>query len=117
MHTEFKLHHVSPERLLSEYVERRLNFALSRFGERIGRVTTRISILSASRSQDLLCRINADLHPFGVVTAEAVDVDVYSAIDRCVSRLARICQSKCARPRSRTVSRSSIRIPSGSSAA
>jgi ribosomal subunit interface protein len=111
MHTEVKLHHLNPERLLSEYVERRLSFTLGRFGNRIGRVTVRITSTPVGASDEFLCRMAADLHAFGTISAEATDPDVYSAIDRCAGRLARQCESKCARPRSARASRMSIRVP------
>jgi ribosomal subunit interface protein len=117
MHSEFKLHGVNAEELLREYVERRLHFALGRFGERIARVTTRISAHVGNRSNDLTCRITADLQPFGAVTAEASNADVYTAIDRCISRLTRQCQSKCTRSRSGQSGRASIRVPGYLSAA
>lgn len=117
MHTELKLHHVNPERLLTEYVERRLNFTLARFGDRISRVTTRISSAPAGTPEQLMCRMTADLRYFGAISAEAVDTDVYSAIDRCAGRLARQCESKCGRPRSARTSRESIRMPGFISAA
>jgi ribosomal subunit interface protein len=110
MHTELKLHNVGSERLLFSYVDRRLSFALSHFREHIGRVTTRISATTNGRSE-LMCRITAELHGFGTVTAEAVNTDVYAAIDRCAGRLARRCHSKLVRPRSERTSRSSIRVP------
>lgn len=109
MHTEVKILQVNSDRLISDYVVRRLNFALSRFGERIGKVTTRISGASNGAPQNLVCRITAEIHPFGMVTAEATDPDVYSAIERSVNRLERQCQSKCVRKRSGS-SRDSIRI-------
>mgnify|MGYP005815758727 CR=1 FL=1 len=111
MHTQIKLHHVSPEQLLKCYVERRLNFAASRFGERIARVTTRISAPSAASSSTLLCHMSATFHPFGVVTAEASDSDVYTAIDRCADKLTRRCESKSLRSRRGSLSRLSIRTP------
>jgi ribosomal subunit interface protein len=109
MHIELKLHQVNPEELLMSYVERRLNFGLNRFGERVGRVTTRIRVSDGSTPEEITCRITADLRPFGAILAEATDADVYTAIDRCVARLARRCDSKCARPRSARSSRTSIR--------
>jgi ribosomal subunit interface protein len=109
MHLELKLHQLDAEELLRDYVERRLNFSLSRFGERVGRVTTRISVSDSSASQEITCRITADLRPFGVIVAEARDADVYTAIDRCSARLARRCESKSERPRSARSSRASIR--------
>jgi ribosomal subunit interface protein len=109
MHLEFKLHQVNTEELLMSYVERRLYFGLSRFGERIGKVTTRIRVSEGSTPGEITCRISADLRPFGTVMAEAADADVYTAIDRCVARLARRCDSKCTRSRSARSSRTSIR--------
>ncbi len=111
MHTELRLQRINPETLLCDYIDRRLYFALSRFGERMGRVTTRINTSAGNSSQEFTCRIAADLRPFGVITTEASDADVYTAIDRCISRLARRCQAKCARPRSVRPSRASIRVP------
>jgi ribosomal subunit interface protein len=109
MHIELKLREVNPEELLMRYVERRLNFSLSRFGDRVGKVTTRIRVSDSSTPEEITCRVSADLHPFGVILAEATDADVYTAIDRCVARLARRCESKCARPRSTRSSRTSVR--------
>jgi ribosomal subunit interface protein len=109
MHTELKLHQVNPGKLLISYVERRLNFSLSRFGERIGRVTARIRVSDGTTPGDITCRISAGLHPFGLILAEATDADAYTAIDRCVTRLARRCESRCTRHRSTRSSRTSIR--------
>ncbi len=116
MQTEIKIIQVNSEKLVSDYVLRRLGFALSRFGERIGKVTTRISGASTGAPESLVCRITAELQPFGVLTAEATDADVYTAIERSVSRLERQCQSKCSRRRGGS-SRDSIRIPNQKPAA
>lgn len=117
MNTELKLHHVSPDALLRHYVERRLNFVLGRFGHRIGRVTTRISENASGAARELVCRMSADLHPLGIVTAEASDPDVYTAIDRCAGRLSRQCESKLNRLRSIRTRRTSIRVPGSAQAA
>ena len=109
MHIELKLREVDPRELLMSYVERRLNFSLSRFGDRVGRVTTRIRVSDVSTPEEITCHMSADLHPFGAILAEATDADVYTAIDRSVARLARRCESKCARSRSARSSRTSIR--------
>lgn len=111
MYIEVKLHRISAEKLISDYIERRLHFALSRFGERVGRVTTRISAHVGNRSDGLTCRITADLRPFGVISAEASDTEVFGAVDRCIGRLARQCHSKCTRSRNGQLRRVSIRVP------
>jgi ribosomal subunit interface protein len=110
MHVELKLQQVDPQKLLLDYAERRINFLLGRFGERIGSVTIRISVSPDRKSNELVCRITADLHAFGVVTAEAIGTDVYASIDRCTARLARRCVTKCERSRSRRPSRDSMRL-------
>lgn len=110
MHTEIKILQINSDRLVSNYVARRLSFALGRFGERIGKVTARIGVASNGAPQDFVCRVTAEFHPFGLVTAEAIDPDVYSAIERSASRLERQCQSKCARRKGGS-RRDSIRIP------
>lgn len=117
MHTELKLHGVSPEQFFRSYVERRLRFAVSRFGDRIGTVTTRISTPTQGPANDVLCQISADFRPFGTITAEASDPDVFSAIDRCIGKFTRRCESKSARSRSRRPNRFSIRMPENSLAA
>ncbi len=109
MRVELKLHHVNSDEFILNYIERRLSFGFSRFGDRIGTVTTRIGESEDAHSPGVTCRMIADLHPFGTVMTEATDADVYTAIDRCAGRLARRCESKCARPR--TDNRTTIRIP------
>jgi ribosome-associated translation inhibitor RaiA len=81
-------------------------------------VTTRISGIPSDRgSSELICRVSADLHPYGVITAEAKGSDVYTSIDRCTARLARRCASKCERHRGGRLSRNSIRVPKSPPAA
>lgn len=110
MHTELRLHNVNAEQLLLSYVDRRLAFSLSHMAERMGRVTTRIGTPAPGRGE-LTCRMTADCRPFGPVTAEASDMDVYAAIDRCAGRLARRCHSKVLRSRMDRANRVSIRFP------
>jgi ribosome-associated translation inhibitor RaiA len=117
MQTEIKIFEINSDRLISDYVVRRLSFALSRFGERIGKVTTRIGVASNGVPRNVVCRITAEFYPFGLVTAEAIDPDAYSAIERSVSRLERQCQSKYSRSRRSGASRESIRIPTHKPAA
>lgn len=107
MHIELKLHHLDSEELLHKYVARRLHFVLSRFGNRIGKVAVR---LSAPNNSELACLMTAELHSFGVITAESVDVDALSAIDQCAGRLARRCESKCNRLRGGALDRATIRV-------
>lgn len=97
MQLELKLHRVRSEQLLQSYIERRLSFGLSRFNGRMGRVAARIGLSEGKAPAVMTCHFSADLRPFGVITAEASDNDIYTAIDRAAGRLARRCESKCAR--------------------
>lgn len=82
-------------RILRNYADRRLHFALSRFGDRVERVTVTISeYADAQPSAGRSCHISVDLKPFGQVTAEEADPDVYAAIDRAASRVGRLLGSR-----------------------
>lgn len=108
MHTRLKLHRVNSERLIKEYIQRRLHFTLSRFTDRIDDLSVRISC-SPSRADEVVCHVAANVRPFGTITAEALEADVFSAIDLCADRFARRCQSKLARTRDTRLNRVSIR--------
>ena len=82
-------------RILRNYADRRLHFALSRFGDRVERVTVTISeYADAQPNAGRSCHISVDLKPFGQVTAEEADPDVYAAIDRAASRVGRLLGSR-----------------------
>lgn len=68
------------------YVERRLRFALSRFGGRVGHVTVRVS---ADGPVSTRCQIEAELLPFGHVAVEETDSGLFAAIDRVTGRIGR----------------------------
>ena len=75
---------------LRAYVDRRLRFALSRFGRRIGLVTVRIADVNGPRGGvDKQCRIHAEVIPSGNVDLEETDADLYAAIDRAADRVRR----------------------------
>jgi ribosomal subunit interface protein len=76
---------------LRHYADRRLRFALSRFGDRVGHV-----MVALSRPEDsepgaaTSCRITAELRPFGEVEARETHPDLYLAIDRAAGRVGRL---------------------------
>lgn len=79
---------VSPQ--VSRLVERRLSFALSRFGGRLRAVSVRLTDLNGPRRGiDKRCSMQARLSPRGTVRAESTDSDLPSAVDRAATRLAR----------------------------
>lgn len=79
---------VSPE--LGGHVERRLSFALSRFGGRVRAVSVGLADLNGPRGGiDKRCSMQARLAPRGTVRVEDTDSDLPAAIDRAATRLAR----------------------------
>ncbi len=75
---------------LRAHVERRLQFALSRFGQRIGRVLVRLADVNGPRGgDDKSCHVDVNLFPSGKVLVEDLDADLYAAIDRAAERVGR----------------------------
>ena len=70
------------------HVERRLAFALDRFGRRVARVTVRVTDVNGPRGgPDKACRVDAALENGGRVHIDERDLDAYAAIDRAAHRL------------------------------
>jgi ribosome-associated translation inhibitor RaiA len=79
---------VGPE--LGRLVERRLSFALSRFGGRLRAVSVSLTDLNGPRGGiDKRCSIQARLSPRGTVRVEHTDSELPAAVDRAATRLAR----------------------------
>ena len=75
---------------LRTHAERRLLFALGRFGRRVQSVMLRIDDVNGPRGgADQRCQIVARLAPWGDVRVEEPDGDLYGAIDRAADRLDR----------------------------
>lgn len=73
---------------LHGYVQRRLLFALSRFGARLQSVRVRLDDLNGPRGGiDKRCQIDAHLGPWGDVRIEQLAGEVHAAIDRAADRL------------------------------
>ena len=75
---------------LRAHAERRLLFALGRFGRRVQSVMLRMDDVNGPRGgADKRCQIVARLVPWGDVRVEEPDGDLYGAIDRAADRLDR----------------------------
>lgn len=76
---------------LGTYIKRRLHFALGRFAGKLGRVRVRVEdIPGAGDFLDTSCRIQAQLLPAGrVLREEAVDRNLYIAVDLATERIGR----------------------------
>lgn len=71
-------------------IERRLGFALGRFGHRVQEVTIRLDDLNGPRGgMDKRCWIRATVVPSGDLTVETRDDEMESAISRAADRIAR----------------------------
>lgn len=91
---------------LKSYVERRLRFALGRFGGRVGQVTVRLGADGPTQST---CRIDTAILPFGRVAVEESDPDLFAAIDRATGRIGRLFGRELQRVRDARVGRESVR--------
>jgi ribosome-associated translation inhibitor RaiA len=72
---------------LRTHCERQLGFALSRFGDRLTRVTVRlVDINGPHGGVDKRCSLVISLRGLGPVVVESTDVDLYAAISRSAER-------------------------------
>ena len=91
MQVELIIRNADLAKILRNYADRRLHFALSRFGDRVDRVMVTVSESSeGERTSEKHCSIRVDLKPFGQVFAQETDPDVYAAIDRAAGRIGRL---------------------------
>ncbi len=83
-----------------ELIERRIGFALGRFGRRIDRVAVRFADVNGPRGGvDTRCQIMAGIVPKGQVRVEVTDVGIEVAISRAADRLSRRVSSELERRR------------------
>jgi ribosome-associated translation inhibitor RaiA len=76
---------------LRRYADRRLRFALSRFGDRVGQVVVAVSGPNDSAPDAATsCRITAELRPIGEVEVRETHPNLYLAIDRAAGRVGRL---------------------------
>ena len=93
--------------VLRGYVERRLRFALGRFGSRVGHVLVTISRNGRAHTG---CRITTDIVPFGSVVVKEVDFDLFAAIHRATARAGRLFGRELERLRDARITRESVRM-------
>jgi len=71
-----------------KHVERRLMFALGRFGDRIGWVTVHLIDTNGPRGGvDKLCRVVVEVRGCGRTVVENADSDLNAVIDRAADRV------------------------------
>jgi len=83
-----------------EHVERRLGFALSQFGDRIGRVTVHLTDANEPwGGEDKRCRVVVEVLGHARVVVEDTDRDLNVAIDRAADRVGQAVRRKLDRAR------------------
>ncbi len=90
MHVDIRARRIEIDAALRAHVERRLRFALGRFGERITKVTVRFEDANGPRGGvDKQCQISVALRPSGSVLVEDIDADLRLVVDRSADRAGR----------------------------
>jgi len=86
-------------RVLSTYIQRRLVFALGRFGRRIERVSVRIEDMNGpKRGIDKLCRVVVVVPHSATAVTQARGSNIRVAIDRAVAKASRYIAERLKRP-------------------
>lgn len=107
MQLDVRTHSLDAAEVVKSYVERRLRFALGRFGDRVGQITVR---LSKNARTEMECRVSTELKPFGRVAVEEADPDLFAAIDRATGRIGRLFGRELQRTHEARVGRESVRL-------
>lgn len=109
MHLRLRMNTAHIEQVLRGHIERRLRFALGRFGERVGNVTVTLAG-PEGRSGESRCRIRIERVPRGSFAVEERGHDLLAAIDRAVGRVGRLFGREIDRARDEKTTRESIRL-------
>ena len=87
---------------IRRHVERRVRAALAPDARRVLGVTARLEDVNADRGGiDKRCSLVAALRGRGVVVAQALNADLYTAVDEAAARLRRAAQRESTRHRAR----------------
>jgi|ERR1700687_5053726 len=91
MNVDVRIQRADLKGALGTYIKRRLHFALGRFTGKLGRVSVRVEdVPGAGDVPDASCRIRVELLPIArTLRQEAVDRNLYIAIDLAIERIAR----------------------------
>lgn len=85
MRVEIRGRNMKVSAALKAHVERRLDFALDAFGDRVEGAVLRISDSGESR----VCELSLALRPSGSVRVRQTGEDPYAAFDLCAERVSR----------------------------
>ena len=112
MHLEVRARNGQISPTFEEWVERRLSFALARFGGRIRRITAFLEDINGPRGgADQYCRIDVSMVPSGTIMAEATEEEAALAVSRAAERVARRVRDALDRRRTMRTRKSTPRQP------
>ncbi len=101
MHLKIQTRNTEISRRFEEWIERRLWFALAKFGGRICSITALLEDINGPRGGvDQRCRAEVLLAPSTRISAEATDADAVVAVSRAADRIARRVRDALERQRS-----------------
>ena len=90
MKIDIRGHRIEVTDTLRTHIERRLRFALGRFGARVIAVTVTVEDLNGPRGGvDKQCRITVALVSAGHLRVEVIDTEMTPAVDRAADRIGR----------------------------
>ncbi len=89
MNVEIRGRHLPVPEALREYCERRVQFALGRFEDRIGRVVLRLLDVNGPRGgEDMCCQVDLTVRGRSL-RIESTDSHLYAAVDGALARASR----------------------------
>jgi ribosomal subunit interface protein len=107
MHIAMHIGDAALGKAFKSYVDRRLRFALGRFGSHVGPTTVNIGGNGRSESR---CQISIEVLPFGRVAAEESGPDLFAAIDGATGKIRRLFGRELERARDAKLGRESVRL-------
>jgi putative sigma-54 modulation protein len=121
MDTDIRILSMDQTNELHSYIERRLHFALRRFGRQVGRVSVRVTDVNGPRGgMDKSCHISAEFLPSGrtivqhasgrTIVQHAMDSNLYAAIGRATEGIGRSFGRALGRTRDRKRKRETVRF-------
>ncbi len=100
MHIVIQARHFPVTDALSDYIKRRLRFALSIHDEHIHRIKVTLSDINGPRGgADKCCQIQVIIPKLADIVIEDIEVDLYTAIDRAADRASRTIGRRLSRQR------------------
>ena len=107
MHISIHVNDPDASKAINSYVDRRLRYALGRFGSRVGPISVNVAGEGPMQTH---CRIVAEVLPFGRVAVEENGADFFTAVDRATGRIGRLFGRELERIRQARVTRESVRF-------